>query len=179
MKIGIDSYSYHRFFGEIYPGQKDPGIIWNLRDFINHVSTLPIEALSFETCFLPSQEEEIIQATTLLNVEMMFAWGHPDGFMGYTQEEVLSEIEKYLILSKKLGFRVMRIVGSSISHFREPHGPQVKLVESYLRKIIPIAKACGVKLSIENHADFYITELLEILKEIDSPFLGVTLDTGN
>jgi len=179
MKIGVDSYSFHRFFGDIYPGQKDPGIIWNLRDFINHVSKLPIEALAFETCFLPSREEEIIHATRLLNVEMMFAWGHPDGFMGSTHEEALSEIKKYLLLSKKLGFRVMRIVGSSIAHFREPHGPQVKLVERHLRKIIPIAEDCGVELSIENHADFYIPELLEILSEIDSPFLGVTLDTGN
>jgi sugar phosphate isomerase/epimerase len=179
MKIGIDSYSYHRFFGEIYPNQKDPGILWNLRDFISQISTLPIEALALETCFLPSREEEIIQATTLLNVEMMFAWGHPDGFMGETQEEAVSEIEKYLTLSKKLGFRVMRIVGSSILHFREPHGPQVKIVKNTLRRIIPIAQACGVKLSIENHADFYTAELLEILNDIDSPFLGVTLDTGN
>ena len=24
MKVGIDSYCYHRFFGEVYPDQKEP-----------------------------------------------------------------------------------------------------------------------------------------------------------
>jgi len=29
MKIGIDSYCFHRYFGEIYPGlQADPGTRW-------------------------------------------------------------------------------------------------------------------------------------------------------
>ena len=25
MKVGIDSYCYHRYFGEVYPDQQDPG----------------------------------------------------------------------------------------------------------------------------------------------------------
>ena len=33
MKVGIDSYCYHRYFGEVYPDQKDPGVRWTFPGF--------------------------------------------------------------------------------------------------------------------------------------------------
>jgi sugar phosphate isomerase/epimerase len=36
-----------------------------------------------------------------------------------------------------------------------------------------------VRLAIENHKDWRVAELLDILKRIDSPNVGVCLDTGN
>lgn len=34
MKIGIDSYCYHRFFGEVYPEQQPPPRRMSLEDFL-------------------------------------------------------------------------------------------------------------------------------------------------
>ena len=34
MRVGIDTYSYHRFFGEIRKGEQDPGIRWTTWDFL-------------------------------------------------------------------------------------------------------------------------------------------------
>jgi sugar phosphate isomerase/epimerase len=42
----------------------------------------------------------------------------------------------------------------------------------------PIVEKHGVRLAIENHKDWRVPELLDILKRIDSPNIGVTLDTG-
>jgi hypothetical protein len=37
----------------------------------------------------------------------------------------------------------------------------------------------GVKLALENHKDWRVTDLLGILKRLSSEHVGVTLDTGN
>jgi sugar phosphate isomerase/epimerase len=36
-----------------------------------------------------------------------------------------------------------------------------------------------VRMAVENHKDLRTPELLEVLKKLDSPFVGVCLDTGN
>ncbi|MEX2142496.1 MAG: sugar phosphate isomerase/epimerase family protein [Pirellulales bacterium] len=43
----------------------------------------------------------------------------------------------------------------------------------------PVVERHGVRLAVENHKDWRVPELLGILKRIDSPNIGVTLDTGN
>jgi 3-oxoisoapionate decarboxylase len=43
----------------------------------------------------------------------------------------------------------------------------------------PIVERHDVRLAVENHKDWRVPELLDILKRIDSPNIGVTLDTGN
>ena len=35
MKVGIDSYCYHRFFGEVYSQQRQPARRMTLEDFID------------------------------------------------------------------------------------------------------------------------------------------------
>ena len=70
-------------------------------------------------------------------------------------------------------------MGSSITYFHEPHEPQIERTIDYLQQILPLAEKLGVKLAIENHGDFFIGELQHILEQYRSPFLGITLDTGN
>ncbi|TFG72607.1 MAG: sugar phosphate isomerase/epimerase, partial [Flavobacteriales bacterium] len=48
-----------------------------------------------------------------------------------------------------------------------------------LQRAEPIMRKHQMKLAVENHKDWRIYEFLEILKGIDSEWIGVTLDTGN
>ncbi|NAS11548.1 sugar phosphate isomerase/epimerase family protein [Poritiphilus flavus] len=43
----------------------------------------------------------------------------------------------------------------------------------------PLARKHKVKLAVENHKDFRIAGMMEVLKAMDSEWIGVTLDTGN
>jgi sugar phosphate isomerase/epimerase len=43
----------------------------------------------------------------------------------------------------------------------------------------PVAMRQGVKIAVENHKDFRVPELLDLLKHVSSERVGVTLDTGN
>jgi sugar phosphate isomerase/epimerase len=50
-----------------------------------------------------------------------------------------------------------------------------------LRQCLPAAQRCGVVMGLENHWGLARTAagLLRIVRAVDSPWLGVTLDTGN
>ncbi len=43
----------------------------------------------------------------------------------------------------------------------------------------PVMRRHRVKLAVENHKDWRIEEMIDILKTLDSEWIGVTLDTGN
>ena len=99
MKIGIDNYSYHRYFGEIYNGQRKPCYKWNLQDFMHHVNDnhIDIDAISFETCFITLQErKELLSILKDVDYEVIFAWGHPNGFMDVNSNDATKEIIEYI-----------------------------------------------------------------------------------
>ena len=48
-----------------------------------------------------------------------------------------------------------------------------------LQRAEPIMKKHRVKLAVENHKDWRTDEFIGILKDLDSEWIGVTLDTGN
>ena len=54
------------------------------------------------------------------------------------------------------------------------------VIDAY-EKILPTAEKCGVMLGLENHWGLGLTPegVLRIVEAIDSPWLQVTLDTGN
>nr|MCU0873284.1 hypothetical protein [Pirellulaceae bacterium] len=83
MKVGIDSYCYHRYFGEIYPDQTDPGVRWTFQDFVRRAAELEVDGVSLESFFFASLEPgylaEIKAALDERGMERVLAWGHPDG----------------------------------------------------------------------------------------------------
>ena len=58
--------------------------------------------------------------------------------------------------------------------------PWDERIKRFSKALSPIAQAChemGAPLSIENHADYFICDILEIIRE--TPRLCIFLDTGN
>ena len=86
MKVGIDSYCYHRLFGEVYPHQKDPGVTITLEDFLDKAKALDVDGVSLESCFVPSMEDDYLAKIKGIlddaGLERIWAWGHPDGLEG-------------------------------------------------------------------------------------------------
>ncbi|MBP87738.1 MAG: xylose isomerase [Planctomycetaceae bacterium] len=183
MKVGIDSYSYHRFFGEIYPNQIDPGARWEFEQSIDETIRLGADGVSLETCFLPSVDPDYLarlkDKLDKHNLDRMVAWGHPDGLEGGKKPEAAVDLESHLATCKAVGADVMRIVGSSLMFRHESHGPQIERLSAILKESVKRAEDVGVRLAIENHIDFTSDEILEILANVNSPYLGVNFDSGN
>ena len=54
MKVGIDSYCFHRFFGEVYGHQAPPPFQMTVFDFLDFAKEVGVDGVSLESCFLPS-----------------------------------------------------------------------------------------------------------------------------
>jgi 3-oxoisoapionate decarboxylase len=183
MKIGIDSYCFHRFFGEVYPQQKPPERSMTLEDFIEAAKSLAVDGVSLESCFFPSVEPlylaDIRAMLDSCNLDRVYAWGHPDGLEGGTNEAAYDEMISSFEHAQAIGATVMRVVGGSLRFRNEPHGPQLERLTRMFRKAVRVAEAYGIRMAVENHIDFNSQEMLSLLRSVDSPFLGINFDTGN
>jgi sugar phosphate isomerase/epimerase len=73
-------------------------------------------------------------------------------------------------LCKNLGQRAFRIF----------LGPDVtgRMIND-LKSVMVDAGKSGIYLAIENHQDLTSAQLLDVIKQVGSPYLGICLDTGN
>lgn len=184
MKVGIDSYCYHRFFGEVYPDQKKPDKDMTMQDFLTRAREHGAQGVSLESCFFPPDIDkawfkDLKAQLDDYKFERVYAWGHPDGLergQNWTAyEEMLAGIPNAVLI----GADVMRVVGSSLMFRHEPHGPQVEALAKMFKEAVKVAKDHGVKLAVENHIDFTSAEILQLLEMVDSEYFGLNFDTGN
>ncbi len=183
MKIGIDSYCYHRFFGEVYEDQIAPDKQMTLEDFIKRAHELGVDGVSLESCFIPRFDKgylsEIKGMLDEFGFDRVYAWGHPDGLEGGKNQKAFEEMIQHIEYAKAIDAKVMRVVGSSLMFRFEPHEPQIERLSEMFSKAIKIAEKEGIKLADENHIDFNPDEMLQIIKNVNSPNFGINFDTGN
>jgi sugar phosphate isomerase/epimerase len=183
VKVAIDSYCYHRYFGEVYPDQTTPAVRWTFRDFVQRACQLGVAGVSLESCFFESLEPgPLAEMRAVLDergLERVLAWGHPDGLEGGRSEKAWRELNALIPNARVLGADIMRIVASSLRFRHEPHPAQIDAVVRMLKESVKIAADHRVVLAIENHIDFTSEEIYQILERVDSEFLKVNFDTGN
>ena len=183
MKVGIDSYCYHRFFGEVYPGQQQPEKTMTMEGFLKRAYEIGAEAVSLETCFLPSLEPEYLRELKLLVDEYGFdrvlAWGHPDGLERGLNPDALDELKVIIPRAGLVGADVMRVTGSSHMFRHEDHQEQLTRLAPQFKECMEVANEYGVKLAVENHIDFTVDEMMQLLEMVDEDNFGVNFDTGN
>jgi sugar phosphate isomerase/epimerase len=182
MKIGIDSYCYHRFFGEVYPQQQPAPRRMTLEDFITRACELRVDGVSLESCYVNQDLEYLGGIRRRLDdagLDRVWAWGHRDGLEGGSSRAAYDDMIRNLDCARAIGADVMRIVGSSRKFRHEPHGPQLERLAGMLCEAVPHAERYGIHLAIENHIDFNADEILWLVEQVRSPWLGVNFDTGN
>jgi sugar phosphate isomerase/epimerase len=184
MKVGIDSYCYHRFFGEVYPDQEPPAKNMTMQDFLKRAKELDVDGVSLESCFFPANIDkawfkDLKAQLDEYKMDRVYAWGHPDGLERGQNWRAYDEMVAGIPNAVAIGADVMRVVGSSLMFRHEPHGPQVEALVKMFKKAVPVAKDHGVKLAVENHIDFTSDEILQLLEMVDSEYFGLNFDTGN
>ena len=99
-------------------------------------------------------------------------------------QEDLDRFEKEVMASKEAGATILRTVclgGRRYENFKtEKEFLDFKAVSlKSLQLAEPVVRKHKMKLAIENHKDWRAAELVEIIKGLDSEWMGVTLDFGN
>ncbi|ENV76276.1 sugar phosphate isomerase/epimerase [Acinetobacter ursingii] len=185
MKIAIDSYCFHRYFGEIYPDlEQSPSQKMNLLECIQLCTTFGIEGISIESFMLdcPSQQDiqQLKQILIQHQLELVWAWGHPSGLYSGQKPELLQDLYRHIQIAKALGAKVMRICAGG-----RKTRPQTDW-QSHKEALVPLlqqaalyAEQFDLVLALENHVDFYTDEIVDLIQSIGSPYLGICLDTAN
>jgi len=164
MKVGIDSYCYHRLFGEVYAGQDKPDKELSFEDFLTKLDALQIDGVSLESCFIPKFDQSYLNSIKAhldaSGMDRVYAWGHPDGLEGGGNEQAFDDMIRHIEYANQIGAKVMRVVGSSLLFRFEPHGPQLEKLTRMFSEATRIAAGYDIKLAVENHIDYNSDEIL-------------------
>ena len=183
MKVGIDSYCFHRFFGEVYPEQPEPNFQMTMEDFLEFANELSVDGVSLESCFFPTMErawfEDLKAQLDEYGFDRVYAWGHPDGLEAGKNRDAYDDMIAQIPNAALIGADVMRICASSLMFRNEPHQPQLDILVEWLKDAVKVAEQHGVKLAVENHIDYNSDEFVWLLDAVGSEYLGLNFDTGN
>jgi sugar phosphate isomerase/epimerase len=190
VRVGIDSYSYHRLYGEIRAGEDEPGTDpWPLEPspVLAHAASLGVDELFLETCYLPDPEAiDAAMLGSVGDVAVRFSWGHPwpdgalHGLDGGRSPAAEDDLARWIAAAERLGQPIMRItLGSPASRGTEPAAVLVDRLVGPVGRAADVAAAAGVALAIENHGDLRAAELKDLITRIGRPNVGVTLDNVN
>lgn len=183
MKVGIDSYCFHRYFGDVYGHQSAPRRQMTQFDFLDYASELGVDGVSLESCFFPSFDRAFLADLKAkldgYGFDRVYAWGHPDGLEGGKNRDEFESMLKHIEYAQLIGAPVMRVCASSFTFRFEPKQPQLDTLVEWFKEAVPVAEDHGVKLAVENHIDYTADECVQLLDRVDAPYLGLNLDTGN
>ncbi len=183
MKVGIDSYCYHRLLGEVYDDQKAPSKQITLEWFIKRARELGVDGVSLESCFIPRFDSgylsEIKGMLDEYKLERVYAWGHPDGLEGGYNEAAYDQMIEHMDYAEAIGADVMRVCGASLMFRFRDHEWMIDTLSRMFTNAMPYAEAKGLKIANENHIDFNADEMLRIIHQVNSPSYGINFDTGN
>ena len=189
MQVGIDTYSYHRRYGETRAGERPYPEPWPLEPspVVAHARSLGVDALFLETCYLPEPEtfDEALKASAA-PVSLGFSWGHPwpagrfHGLDGGRFWGAALECTRWIDAAARLGHPLIRITGGSpASRGDELAEVLVERLVGPMRRVADRAAAVGVSLALENHGDLTVADILDLFARVDRPNLGVCLDNVN
>jgi len=108
-----------------------------------------------------------------------------EGSIGLPKNEAdVALFEEEVKMSKEAGAEVLRCVSLGPRRYEALHSYR-EFLEFQERALLalqlaePVLKKHRVKLAVENHKDWRAEELVAILHQLDSEWIGVTLDFGN
>jgi sugar phosphate isomerase/epimerase len=186
MKLGLDSYSTRN------SGQDPIGVLRLADD-------LGLKGVLFELSPFTSFHDKDLQAIrehaegagmyVELGMGSVFRW-HP---MAQKGRDLLDDagydvsvsdagiVIHHLAVAQKLGSPLLRCVAGNL-FTRDEGYDMAALADDAVAILAEACKAAdemGMKIALENHADFTVRELVSILARVNSPAFGFTLDCAN
>jgi sugar phosphate isomerase/epimerase len=186
MKLGIDSYST-RNSGLDPVGVLELAAQWGLQGVLFELS--PFRSFADDCLARIRQTGQSRGLFLHFGMGSIFHW-HPMAAQG---RELLAAagydvnvseariVIHHLEVARKLGSPILRCVAGNL--FTRDEGHDMTALAD--RAVAILGEACraaegmGMKIALENHADFTVREMASIYARVNSPALGFTVDTAN
>lgn len=179
-KFSLAAYSYR----DLLKGDASP---WTLSDFVDECARMNLDGTELTSYYFPQQVtesylHELERQCFRLGLDVTGTavgndFGHPPG---EARQREIEGVKQWIDHAAVLGAPVIRI-------FAGHQKPETSEGESHRLMVEGIEQCCayagerGVFLALENHGGPTATAqgLLKIVRDVQSPWFGVNLDTGN
>lgn len=176
--MGVVVHSYGIRYGSKVESQIYPGF-QNALDFMRHCHSIGAGGIQttvggWEQDFAKKVRDEREKLGMYL-----------EGSIGLPKNaDDVPRFEKEVLMAKEAGVTILRTVclsGRRYENFKSKSEWETFRENSHNSIFLsePIARKHKVKLAIENHKDWKAVELAEIIQNLSSSWVGVTLDFGN
>jgi sugar phosphate isomerase/epimerase len=186
VRIGVDSYAYHRLLGEVRTGEEHaprPPFARGYLDVAAIARELELDVLSLETNVLPPPGDldlAALREEAGEGRELVLAHGHPEGLEFGANAWQAADLQDWIALAARARTRLVRVVaGGPRARLAQPAAGRVERTVAALRRPCELAGEGGVALALENHADLQLVEVEAVLEALDATGLGVCFDTTN
>ena len=174
MKIGLETESYHLFFQN--------GLM-DIFGFIKRTAELGLDGVMINIIAFPKDK--------YLHPE----WGALGGADPEHLEKVRREIEKYglyaeidargteqahltkiIEVAHKIGADIIRTYCCLNNGY---DAESLERAPEDIKKVVPLLKKYRIKLAVENHEEEISDEIIKIIEDVNSPWVGAHCDIGN
>lgn len=155
-------------------------------DLVRKAVEWNIDGLDLTVYWFPSKNDDFLMPLKRLayrngieiysiSIRTNFCQPSPD-----LQEKELVELKSWIDVAAKLGAGHIRVFGGTVPKGRT-EDEAAGWVASILQRGCDYAGSKGIILGLENHGGITskAERIVEIVKKVDSPWVGVNLDTGN
>jgi len=167
MRLGIASWTLPWSIGVPgYPQPEHPLTAASLVELASQIGATVVQvADNMPLHLMPSSElRNLREAADSRAVELQ------TGTRGADPHHLL----RYLEISTALGAKILRTVG----HTTETKPSIEQLADSFAR-VLPAFEAAGVAIALENYEGHSAAEFAWLIRQMNSPSLGICLDTAN
>jgi len=165
--LGLGSYAYAWAIG--VQGYTQPQNPMDVFAFVRRANELGLHLVQIADN-LPLHELNADQRKAIVEETQKLEIAVEVGIRGIQPENV----RQYLAIAREFQSPILRVVVDA-ANFEPEHDEIIEIV----RGLLPELEATNVILAIENHDRFKAQTLKAILDAIDSPFVGICLDTVN
>jgi len=181
LRVGCCAYTYRDYL----TGQAAPRM--TLADFLDRAAEIGIHGVELTSYYFPEpvtpeQLHRLAQRAWVLGLDIT------GGAVGNTftlppgpeRDRQLDLVRKWIELTPEMGGRYIRVFAGAA-----PAGVPDEVARGWvvecLRTLCPEAGRRGLTLALENHGGVVALPegMMEILRQVDSEWFGVNLDTGN
>jgi 3-oxoisoapionate decarboxylase len=166
MRLGLGSYAFrwNIGIGDHHPAQ--PMTAFDLLDeaqargltVVQYADNMPLDRLAE-----PEQER---LATTAADRGIALELG--------TQSFDADQVARYLVIGRRIGARILRVALDEA----DAQMPVADLAHQ-LRPLLDDARRAGIRIAIENHFNYPSPRMVDLLRTVNDPQLGVCLDVAN
>ena len=179
LKLSLAAYSFRQFL-DVKKGSM------TLFDFIDFAADLPLDAVELTSYYFADTSDAYLDKLREYAARKRRPIsGVPVGNTFTVKDDArrareIQNVKDWTTRAARLGARTVRIFAGTLEKGEELAVAQRRVVDA-LNECCPVAERLGVQLALENHGGITDTaeHLLDLVRPVRSPALGVNIDTGN